>query len=389
MGKATHLAIFAVACTSLVGPARAGMTYTTVEELTSPQAMTMKLGVQVSGDRSRAEMSLSNLGALAGASTADTAATAQQGAQTAQSQAMSDQMAKMNQYLEMITDPKKKEEMRQKMAMMQAQMGGAQAQAANQANQNATAQGAQKPAATTGGSSVFSLIDLKAKTAVRYLDMAGKPKEYSQKNLVASNKSGNGWETASSSFSQEKPVADGAAKLYVLHMKWTLAHAASKESSEFSGDIRYWMDASKEKELGAQWRAYSGARRKGGIGGISLRENMDAALYLINSDAVREQFEKALAAMPGIPLKVEYDLKGQGLKYRMAGVMKAMASSDTGSDLADATDDASSGAADTTATGPADAQAEKPWHLTATMSDLIAAEVPAANISIPEGYAKK
>ena len=391
MDKIKVLALSAAACTVLGGAARAGITYKTVEELTSPQQSTMKLDVQVSGGNSRSEMSLSNLGSMGG-STADQTAKAQDavhGVEDAQAQMMKTQMAQMNQYLDMIKDPKKKEEMRQKMAMMQAQMGGAQAQAANKANDDVIAKGAQNTTSALAGNTMYSLIDLKAKTAVRYMDMPGH-KEYDQKNLVAAAKSGNGWETSAASLKQDEPKEEDNDTLYVLHLKWTLTHAASKETSEFSGDIRYWMDASKEKELGAQWRAYSTARRKGGIGGISMRENMDTALYYINTDAVRGQFDKALAAMPGIPLKIEYDLKGKGLKYRLAGIMKAMASGDTGSDLADATDDASSGAPETpAAAGPADDQAEKPWHLTVTMADMKPAEPPATAFIVPEGYTKK
>jgi len=391
MGKIKVIAFSAAICAACCGPARAGLEYKTSEDLTSPKPSTMKLEVLVSGENSRSEMSLSNLGSMGG-SAADQTARAQGGVKDAQAQMMNDQMSQMNQYLDMIKDPKKKEEMRQKMAMMQQQMtGGAQAQAANKANDEVIAQGAQQSASAMSGSSMFSIIDMKAKTAMRYMNMPDR-KEYDQRALVQAARSGNGWETASASLTQEKAKEDKVngvkAALYVLHMKWTLAHAASKESSDFSGDVKYWMDASTEKEFGAQWRAYNLARRKGGIGGISLRENMDTALYHINTAAVRAQLDKALAEMPGTPLKIEYDMKGKGLKYRLAGIMKSMAS-DTGSDLADATDEAASGSGEAAASGPADAEQDKPWHLVVNITGLKTSEIPASTFKVPEGYVKK
>lgn len=390
MNKIKVIAFSAAVCAVGAGLASAGMSYKTVEDLTSPKPSTMKLTMLVSGDNTRAEMPLANLGNMGG-SAADQQAQAQQGIQGAQAQAMNDQMSKMNQYLDMVKDPKQKEEMKKKMAMMQTQMTSSpQAQAGNKATADAIAAGSQHTASAMAGSSMFAIEDLKGKVAMRYMNMPGKT-QYDQRPLVFAKKSGNGWETSSSTLTQEKPketALNGAkATLYVFKVKFLLAHAASKQSSDFAGEIKYWMDASREKELGAQWRAYASARRKAGIGGISLRENMDTALYSINTETGRAQLDKALDAMPGVPLKVEYNIEGKGLKYRLAGVMKSM-ESDTGSDLADATEEAASGENETAA-GPADADAEKPWHMTVTISELKTAEVPAAAFKVPEGYTKK
>lgn len=389
MNKIRMMAFSAAVCAACAGAASAGMSYKTVEDLTSPKPTTMKLTMLVSGDNTRAEMPLANLGNMGG-SAADQAAQAQQGAQAMQAQVMNSQMAQMNQYMAMIKDPKQREEMQKKMAMMQAQMGGPQAQAANKANSDVIAHGAQKNTEAMAGSSMFAIEDFKGKVAMRYMNMPGKT-EYDQRPLVFAKKSGNGWETSSSTLTQEKPketALNGTkAALYVFKVKFLLAHAASKQSSDFAGEIKYWMDPSREKELGAQWRAYASARRKAGIGGISLRENMDTALYSINTEAGRAQLDKAIDAMPGVPLKVEYNIEGKGLKYRLAGVMKSMGS-DTGSDLADATDEASSGAGETAA-GPADADAEKPWHMVVNITDLKSEEIPAAAFKVPAGYTKK
>lgn len=385
------MVLSAAIAAALCGSATAGIAYKTVEDLSSPQQQSMKLTVLQSGDSSRAEMPLSNLGAMGG-SAADQQAQAQQGIQGAQAQMMNDQMAKMSQYMDMVKDPKQKEAMKKQMAMMQAQMGGPQAQAANKANNDVIAQGAQKNTEAMAGSSMFALEDLKGGVARRYMTQPGTPKEYDENALFYAPKSAGGWETSTVTLAQDKPkeVALNGVKatLYVLKFKYLLSHAKSKQSSDFTGEIKYWMDPAREKEFGAQWRAYASARRKAGIGGISIRENMDTCLYSINTDAGRAQLDKALDAMPGVPLKVEYNLEGKGLKYRLAGVMQKMAAPDTGSDLAEATEEAASGE-EAAAEGPADAAAEKPWKLSVAFSDLKSADAPAAAFKVPDGYAKK
>lgn len=386
------LAISAALAAALCGAAFAGITYKTVEELSSPAQQTMKLTVLQTADSSRAEMPLSNLGAMGG-SAADQTAQAQQGVQGAQAQMMNDQMAKMAQYMDMIKDPKQKAALQQQMAMMKQQMtGGPQAQAANKANNDVIAQGAQKNTEAMAGSSMFSLEDLKGKVARRYMTQPGTPKEYDENALFYAPKSAGGWETTTVNLTQDKPkeaALNGVkATLYVLKFKYLLSHAKSKQSSDFAGEIKYWMDPAREKEFGAQWRAYASARRKAGIGGISIRENMDTCLYSISTDDGRAQLDKALDAMPGVPLKVEYSLEGKGLKYRLAGVMRKMAAPDTGSDLADATEEAASGS-EAAAEGPADASAEKPWRLAVSFADLKTADAPAAAFKVPDGYAKK
>lgn len=371
----------------------AGFSYKVAEDFKSKN-YSLKLGVQVAAEKGRYEMSFGDMGGAAG-NVEEQSAQAAAGAAGVGSQMGQDaMMGGMDKYLDMVKDPEQKAKLAQRMAAQKAMIKGAyaspMAQAAEQANTQHMQQGAGHVAKEVGKTRRVSILDVKSRSELAFNSGNPQaPKKLSKGKLGRAESTGWGWKTDSATASAGKPKAanlDGRkAMLHTIKLAGTLSNPKSRESDDFNGELKFWMDPSKEAALGEQWRAYDSARRKAGSGGMSLRENFDAAMYAILTPEARQQLDGLLDGMEGVPLKVHYRIEGRALKYRIAGVMKSEGAGDMGLDLADATEEAAAGE-EGAAEGPASATKEDPWELEAALSNIAAAEPPASAFTAPDGY---